>query len=64
MTTNAARISSPRLVRTIHRAAWASQARPVTSVEKQARRAKSNRSAIRRQCSRISGAWAYFSLGR
>ncbi len=63
ITTKRARIASPRLVDTIHRAAPSSQRISVTSVWKQALRYRSKCSPMVRLWARISGAWVYFSFG-
>ena len=55
--------ASPRLVRTIHRARSSSQVRSVTSVWNRAPSYSPYCFPMRWQCSRISGAWAYFSVG-
>ena len=63
MITKRARIASPRLVSTIHRAAASSQCIAVTSVCKQALRYRSKCRPIAALWARISGAWVYFSFG-
>ena len=55
--------SSPRLVRTIQAWRAASHSRSVTSVWNRALSYRPNCFPMRWQCSRISGAWAYFSVG-
>ena len=63
MARNCAVNSSPRFVRTIQREPVSSHSSPVTSVWKSALSYSPYCFPIRWQCSRISGAWAYFSVG-